>query len=139
MMNQNSYQVLPEMEIFAETYKKDNEAPMKYLYHSDDMNEIKETIAKMTFVCILQDELKIDADNGKLLAMATKPDVMNPVLQRYSAFTAWINPNFKEKDYHDIYAESSRYYLDHVRNLMVEFAEDGDLWKEDFTGTLFVD
>jgi len=139
MMNQNSYQVLPEMEIFAETYKKDNEAPMKYLYHSDDMNEIKETIAKMTFVCILQDELKIDADNGKLLAMATKPDVMNTVLQRYSAFTAWINTNFKEKDYHDIYAESSRYYLDHVRNLMVEFAEDDELWKEDFAGTLFID
>lgn len=139
MMNQNSYQVLPEMEIFAETYKKDNEAPMKYLYHSDDMNEIKETIAKMTFVCILQDEPKIDADNGKLLAMATKPDVMNPVLQRYSAFTAWINPNFGEKDYHDIYMESSRYYLDHAKNLMVEFAEDGELWKEDFAGTLFID
>ena len=66
------------MELFADTYKRDNEAPMKYLYHSDDMNDIKETIAKMTFVCILQNEARINPDNVIQLAMATMFESANP-------------------------------------------------------------
>lgn len=139
MTDQSSYQVLPEMEIFAETYKKGNEAPMKYLYHSDNMDDIKETIAKMAFVCILQNEPKIDPDNVMQLATATMLDVMCPVLKRYSAFTAWINPNYSEKDYYTIYMEAFKYYYNHAKNFMEEFAEDGEMWKTGFKGTLFID
>ena len=139
MKDQSSYQLLPEMELFADTYKRDNEAPMKYLYHSDDMNDIKETIAKMTFVCILQNEARINPDNVMQLAMATMFESACPVLKRYAAFTAWINPNFTEKDYYDIYNEAFKYYYDHAKNLMEEFAEDGELWTQGFEGTLFID
>ena len=73
------------------------------------------------------------------LAMATMFESACPVLKRYAAFTAWINPNFTEKDYYDIYNEAFKYYYDHAKNLMEEFAEDGELWKQGFEGTLFID
>lgn len=139
MTDNSSYQVLPEMELFAKAYKKDNDAPMKYLYHSDNMDDIKETIAKMTFVCILQKEKSLNPDSVMQMTMATMLEVACPVLKKYAAFTAWINPNYSEKDYYDIYMESFKYYYDHAKNLMEEFALDGEMWKKGFEGTLFID
>ena len=127
------------MELFADTYKRDNEAPMKYLYHSDDMNDIKDTIAKMTFVCILQNEARINPDNVMQLAMATMFESACPVLKRYAAFTAWINPNYTENDYATIYASAYLYYFDNAGAMMHEFAMDGADWKRGFEGTLFID
>jgi len=135
----SSYQVLPEMEIFADTYKRDNEAPMKYLYHSDDMNDIKETIAKMSLVCLLQNETKINPDDVSQVIKATMFEFAIPVLKRYASFTAWINPNFTENDYATIYAQSYIYYFDNVPALMHEFSFDGADWKQGFEGTLFID
>ena len=135
----SSYQVLPEMEIFADTYKRDNEAPMKYLYHSDDMDDIKETIAKMTFVHLLQDEKIIIPDDVRQTVKATMLESAVPVLKMYASFTAWINPNFTENDYATIYAQSYLYYFDHAKSMFDEFALDGELWKTGFEGTLFIE
>lgn len=139
MSNRSSYKILPEMEIFADTYKGHDKAPMKYLYHSDDMNDIKETIAKMTLVCLLQDEPRINPDDMTQTIKATMLEFATPYLQRYAAFTAWINPNYTENDYAEIYASAYTYYFDHAKNLMEEFALDGEMWKQGFEGTLFID
>lgn len=138
MSNRSSYKILPEMEIFADTYKGHDKAPMKYLYHSDDMNDIKETIAKMTLVCLLQDETRINPDDMKQTAKATRTETAVPYLERYAAFTVWINPNFTEKDYAGLYADAYCYYFDHAACLMEEFAADGEMWKLGFEGTLFI-
>ena len=135
----SSYQVLPEMEIFKDTFKRDNEAPMKYLYHSDDMDDIKETIAKMTFVHLLQDEKIIIPDDIRQTVKATMQEYSVPVLKMYASFTAWINPNFTENDYATIYAQSYLYYFDHAKSMFDEFALDGELWKTGFEGTLFIE
>ena len=135
----SSYQVLPEMEIFKDTFKRDNEAPMKYLYHSDDMKDIKETIAKMTLVCLLQDEERIYPDDIAQTIKATMLEQAIPVLKRYAAFTAWINPNYTENDYATIYASAYLYYFDNAGAMMHEFAMDGADWKRGFEGTLFID
>ena len=127
------------MEIFADTYKRDNEAPMKYLYHSDDMDDIKETIAKMTFVHLLQDEKIIIPDDIRQTVKATMLEYAVPVLKMYASFTAWINPNFTENDYATIYAQSYLYYFDHAKSMFDEFALDGELWKTGFEGTLFIE
>ena len=134
----SSYQVLPEMEIFKDTFKRDNEAPMKYLYHSDDMKDITETIAKMTLVCLLQDEATILPDDMTQTIKATMLEFATPVLKRYAAFTAWVNPNYTENDYSEIYARSYLYYFDNVPALMHEFSFDGADWKQGFEGTLFI-
>jgi len=139
MIKNSSFQLLPEMELFAETYKGHEKAPMKYLYNSDDMKDIIETIAKMTFVCLLQDESRINPDDKTQILKVTMAESAAPYIQRYAAFTAWINPNYTKDDYADIYAGAYSYYFDHVKILMEEFALDGKMWKQGFEGTLFID
>ena len=69
---------------------------------------------------------------------ATMLEFATPVLKRYAAFTAWVNPNYTENDYSEIYARSYLYYFDNVPALMHEFSFDGADWKQGFEGTLFI-
>lgn len=139
MKNQSSYQILPEMEIFADTYKGQDKAPMKYLYFSDNMNELQETIAKLAFVCIMQDVPKIVPEDVMQVAMATMLENTCEHLKYYASFTAWINPNFTENDYYTLYQESFKYYFDNVKGMMEDFALDQEDWKKGFEGCLFID
>lgn len=112
--------------------------PMSYLYSSCSLDALHEMIAKLSFVCVLQDLETVAPEDDATVELAGDFERVEAVLARYASFVCIANPCFGRDDFDALYEESLWYYHEHWGNFCEEFANQFEHWKDGWAGCLFI-
>lgn len=112
--------------------------PMSFLYSSCSLDALHEMIAKLSFVCVLQDLETVAPEDDATVELAGDFERVEAVLAGYASFVCIANPCFGSDDFDALYEESLWYYREHWGNFCEEFANQFEHWKDGWSGCLFI-
>ena len=102
------------------------------------MPVVAEILAYIAEVSLLQNFKEIDWDDKAQIEAVEDFDSIMMTIALLSYFTVLVNENFTENDFVHLFADSLTYYQDTCRERMGQLHEDGEGWKNAFSGCLFV-
>ena len=116
----------------------ENIRPMSYLYDEFQLPVVAEMLSYIAEVSLLQNFKEIDWDDKAQMEAVEDFDSIRMTIALLSYFTVLVNENFTEDDFVHLFADSLTYYQDTCRERMGQLHEDGEGWKNAFSGCLFV-
>ena len=123
---------------YAARRVNENIRPMSYLYDEFQPQAVAEMLSYIAEVSLLQDFKEIDWDDKAQMKAVEDFDSIRMTIALLSYFTVLVNENFVEDDFVHLFADSLDYYNEEYRNRMGQLWNDGENWKDDFKGCLFV-
>ena len=127
-----------EMLDYAARRVNENIRPMSYLYDEFQLPVVAEMLSYIAEVSLLQDFKEIDWDEKAQMEAVEDFDSIRMTIALLSYFTVLVNENFVEDDFVHLFADSLDYYNEEYRNRMGQLWSDGENWKDEFKGCLFV-
>ena len=127
-----------EMLDYAARRVNENIRPMSYLYDEFQLPAVAEMLSYIAEVSLLQDFKEIDWDDEAQMKAVEDLDSTRMTIALLSYFTVLVNENFVEDDFVHLFADSLDYYNEEYRNCMGQLWNDGENWKDEFKGCLFV-
>ena len=127
-----------EMLDYASRRVNEDKTPMSYLYDEFQLPVVAEMLSYIAEVSQLQDFKEIDWDDKAQIEAVEDFDSIRMTIALLSYFTVLVNENFTEDDFVHLFADSLTYYQDTCRERMGQLHEDGEGWKNAFSGCLFV-
>ena len=127
-----------EMLDYAARRQNEQVRPMSYLYSESELQPIVEMISLIAEVSLLQEFPLIDRDDKAQMEAVEDFDGVRMAIALLCYFTVLVNGNFTEDDFVRMVADSMNFYQEESRNRMGGFWDDGDSWKEPFSGCLFI-
>ena len=127
-----------EMLDYAASRVNEDKTPMSYLYDEFQLPVVAEMLSYIAEVSLLQDFKEIDWDDEAQIEAVEDFDSIRMTIALLSYFTVLVNENFTEDDFVHLFADSLTYYQDTCRERMGQLHEDGEGWKNAFSGSLFV-
>ena len=116
----------------------EDKTPMSYLYDEFQLPVVAEMFSYIAEVSLLQNFKEIDWDDKAPIEAVEDFDSIRMTIALLSYFTVLVNENFTEDDFVHLFADSLTYYQDTCRERMGQLHEDGEGWKNAFSGCLFV-
>ena len=127
-----------EMLDYASRRVNEDKTPMSYLYDEFQLPVVAEILSYIAEVSLLQNFKEIDWDDKTQIEAVEDFDSIMMTIALLSYFTVLVNENFTEDDFVHLFADSLTYYQDTCRERMGQLHEDGEGWKNAFSGCLFV-
>ena len=127
-----------EMLDYASRRVNEDKTPMSYLYDEFQLPVVAEILSYIAEVSLLQNFKEIDWDDKAQIEAVEDFDSIMMTIALLSYFTVLVNENFTEDDFVHLFADSLTYYQDTCRERMGQLHEDGEGWKNAFSGCLFV-
>ena len=127
-----------EMLDYASRRINEDKTPMSYLYEEFQLPAVAEMLSYISEVSLLQDFKEIDWDDEAQIKAVEDFDSIRMTIALLSYFVVLVNENFTEDDFVHLFADSLTYYQDTCRERMGQLHEDGEGWKDAFSGCLFV-
>ena len=127
-----------EMLDYASRRVNEDKTPMSYLYDEFQLPVVAEILSYIAEVSLLQNFKEIDWDDKAQIDAVEHFDSIMMTIALLSYFTVLVNENFTEDDFVHLFADSLTYYQDTCRERMGQLHEDGEGWKNAFSGCLFV-
>lgn len=127
-----------EMLDYASLRVNEDKTPMSYLYDEFQLPVVAEILSYIAEVSLLQNFKEIDWDDKAQIEAVEDFDSIMMTIALLSYFTVLVNENFTEDDFVHLFADSLTYYQDTCRERMGQLHEDGEGWKNAFSGCLFV-
>ena len=127
-----------EMLDYAARRQNEQVRPMSYLYSESELQPIVEMISLIAEVSLLQNYPLIDRDDKAQMEAVEDFDGIRMTVALLCYFTVLVNGNFTEDDYVRMVTDSMNLYQEEYRNRMGGFWDDGNSWKEPFSGCLFI-
>ena len=127
-----------EMLDYASRRVNEDKTPMSYLYEEFQLPAVAEMLSYISEVSLLQDFKEIDWDDEAQIKAVEDFDSIRMTIALLSYFVVLVNENFTEDDFVHLFADSLTYYQDTCRERMGQLHEDGEGWKDAFSGCLFV-
>ena len=127
-----------EMLDYASRRVNEDKTPMSYLYDEFQLPVVAEILSYIAEVSLLQNFKEIDWDDKTQIEAVEDYDSIMMTIALLSYFTVLVNENFTEDDFVHLFADSLTYYQDTCRERMGQLHEDGEGWKNAFSGCLFV-
>ena len=127
-----------EMLDYAARRVNEDKTPMSYLYDEFQLPVVAEMLSYIAEVSLLQNFKEIDWDDKAQIEAVEDFDSIRMTIALLSYFTVLVNENFTEDDFVHLFADSLTYYQDTCRERMGQLHEDGEGWKDAFSGCLFV-
>ena len=127
-----------EMIDYAACRVNEDKTPMSYLYDEFQLPVVAEMLSYIAEVSLLQDFKEIDWDDKAQIEAVEDFDSIRMTIALLSYFVVLVNENFTEDDFVHLFADSLTYYQDSCRERMAQLHEDGEGWKNAFSGCLFV-
>jgi hypothetical protein len=127
-----------EMLDYAARRANEDKTPMSYLYEEFQLPAVAEMLSYISEVSLLQDFKEIDWDDEAQIKAVEDFDSIRMTIALLSYFVVLVNENFTEDDFVHLFADSLTYYQDTCRERMGQLHEDGEGWKDAFSGCLFV-
>lgn len=127
-----------EMLDYAARRVNEDKTPMSYLYEEFQLPAVAEMLSYISEVSLLQDFKEIDWDDKAQIEAVEDFDSIRLTIALLSYFVVLVNENFTEDDFVHLFADSLTYYQDTCRERMGQLHEDGEGWKDAFSGCLFV-
>ena len=127
-----------EMLDYAASRVNEDKTPMSYLYDEFQLPVVAEMLSYIAEVSLLQDFKEIDWDDIAQIEAVEDFDSIRLTIALLSYFVVLVNENFTEDDFVHLFADSLAYYQDTCRERMGQLHEDGEGWKDAFSGCLFV-
>ena len=127
-----------EMLDYASRRVNEDKTPMSYLYDEFQLPVVAEILSYIAEVSLLQNFKEIDWDDKTQIEAVEDYDSIMMTIALLSYFTVLVNENFTENDFVHLFADSLTYYQDTCRERMGQLHEDGEGWKNAFSGCLFV-
>lgn len=127
-----------EMLDYALRRVNEDKTPMSYLYDEFQLPVVAEILSYIAEVSLLQNFKEIDWDDKAQIEAVEDFDSIMMTIALLSYFTVLVNENFTEDDFVHLFADSLTYYQDTCRERMGQLHEDGEGWKNAFSGCLFV-
>lgn len=123
---------------YASRRVNEEKTPMSYLYDEFQLPVVAEILSYIAEVSLLQNFKEIDWDDKTQIEAVEDYDSIMMTIALLSYFTVLVNENFTENDFAHLFADSLTYYQDTCRERMGQLHEDGEGWKNAFSGCLFV-
>lgn len=123
---------------YASRRVNEDKTPMSYLYDEFQLPVVAEILSYIAEVSLLQNFKEIDWDDKTQIEAVEDYDSIMMTIALLSYFTVLVNENFTENDFVHLFADSLTYYQDTCRERMGQLHEDGEGWKNAFSGCLFV-
>ena len=123
---------------YASRRVNEEKTPMSYLYDEFQLPVVAEILSYIAEVSLLQNFKEIDWDDKTQIEAVEDYDSIMMTIALLSYFTVLVNENFTENDFVHLFADSLTYYQDTCRERMGRLHEDGEGWKNAFSGCLFV-
>lgn len=123
---------------YASRRVNEEKTPMSYLYDEFQLPVVAEILSYIAEVSLLQNFKEIDWDDKTQIEAVEDYDSIMMTIALLSYFTVLVNENFTENDFVHLFADSLTYYQDTCRKRMGQLHEDGEGWKNAFSGCLFV-
>ena len=123
---------------YASRRVNEEKTPMSYLYDEFQLPVVAEILSYIAEVSLLQNFKEIDWDDKTQIEAVEDYDSIMMTIALLSYFTVLVNENFTENDFVHLFADSLTYYQDTCRERMGQLHEDGEGWKNAFSGCLFV-
>ena len=127
-----------EMLDYASRRVNEDKTPMSYLYDEFQLPVVAEMLSYIAEVSLLQNFKEIDWDDKAQIEAVEDFDSIRMTIALLSYFVVLVNENFTEDDFVHLFADSLTYYQDTCRERMGQLHEDGEGWKNAFSGCLFV-
>ena len=127
-----------EMLDYAARRVNEDKTPMSYLYEEFQLPAVAEMLSYIAEVSLLQNFKEIDWDDKAQIEAVEDFDSIRMTIALLSYFTVLVNENFAEDDFVHLFADSLDYYNEEYRNRMGQLWNDGENWKDEFKGCLFV-
>ena len=127
-----------EMLDYASRRVNEDKTPMSYLYDEFQLPVVAEMLSYIAEVSLLQNFKEIDWDDKAQIEAVEDFDSIRMTIALLSYFVALVNENFTEDDFVHLFADSLTYYQDSCRERMGQLHEDGEGWRDAFSGCLFV-
>ena len=127
-----------EMLDYAASRVNEDKTPMSYLYDEFQLPVVAEMLSYIAEVSLLQNFKEIDWDDKAKIEAVEDFDRIRMTIALLSYFVVLVNENFVEDDFVHLFADSLTYYQDTCRERMGQLYEDGEGWKNAFSGCLFV-
>ena len=127
-----------EMLDYAASRKNESELPMSYLYDEFQLPVVAEMLSYIAEVSLLQNFKEIDWDDKTQMEAVEDFDSIRMTIALLSFFVVLVNENFTEDDFVHLFADSLDFYNKEYHNRMGQLHEDGEGWKDAFSGCLFV-
>ena len=123
---------------YAAHRMNENIRPMSYLYDEFQLPAVAEMLSYIAEVSLLQNFKEIDWDDKAQIEAVEDFDSIRMTIALLSYFVVLVNENFTEDDLVHLFADSLDYYNEEYRNRMGQLWNDGENWKDAFSGCLFV-
>ena len=123
---------------YAAHRMNENIRPMSYLYDEFQLPVVAEMLSYIAEVSLLQNFKEIDWDDKTQMEVVEDFDSIRMTIALLSYFTVLVNENFTEDDFVHLFADSLDFYNKEYHNRMGQLHEDGEGWKDAFSGCLFV-
>ena len=127
-----------EMLDYASRRVNEDKTPMSYLYDEFQLPVVAEMLSYIAEVSLLQNFKEIDWEDKAQIEAVEDFDSIRMAIALLSYFVVLVNENFTEDDFVHLFADSLTYYQDTCRERMGQLHEDGEGWKNAFSGCLFV-
>ena len=127
-----------EMLDYAARRVNEDKTPMSYLYEEFQLPAVAEMLSYISEVSLLHDFKEIDWDDKAQIEAVEDFDSIRMTIALLSYFVVLVNENFTEDDFVHLFADSLDHYNKEYRNRMGQLHEDGEGWKNAFSGCLFI-
>ena len=123
---------------YASRRVNEEKTPMSYLYDEFQLPVVAEILSYIAEVSLLQNFKEIDWDDKTQIEAVEDYDSIMMTIALLSYFTVLVNENFTENDFVHLFADRLPYYQETCRERVGQLHEDGEGWKNAFSGCLFV-
>lgn len=113
------------------------DAPMKYVYSSIDMNTLVEMVPRIAAALMLQEFEMIDKYDEQQLKACLNVERLAQVIAGYVALICLVNPFYGSLNFDELFTRFWWGYFDSFTCNMEHFFFDAEFWRECWRGCLF--